>query len=111
MNPRNVRWILGVAFLVLAFLGLSPLRGVASVLPIEQGGPDPTPLNIVDPPIKGGGEPTDGGDPDEVVIFIVTPGEPGVVIGATKSPETTPSKLSTALAEIRALLFWASVVR
>lgn len=111
MNPRNVRWILGVAFLVLAFLGLSPLRGVASVMPLEHSGPDPTPFNIVDPPIKGGGEPTDGGDPDEVVIFIVTPGEPGVVTGATKSPGTTPSKLSTALAEIRALLFWASVVR
>jgi hypothetical protein len=65
----------------------------------------------VDPPVKGGGGPTDGGDPDEVVIFIVTPGEPVVVTDAVRSPRTVPSRLSTALAEIRALLFWAGVVR
>jgi hypothetical protein len=111
MNPRNYRWILGVALLVLSLLGIGPMRGAASVLPID-GGPNPAPFYVVDPPTQGGGgDPTDGGDPDEVVIFIVTPGEPIVVTGAVRSPQTVSSRLSTALAEIRALLFWAGVVR
>lgn len=111
MNPRKYRLLLGVTLLVLVLCGLSPLRGAASVRPIEPGVAPPAPLNVVDPPIKGGGGPTDGGDPDEVVIFIVSPGDPVVVTDATKSWQTVPGRISNALAEIQTLLFWAGVVR
>jgi hypothetical protein len=111
MNPRNYRWILGVALLALIFMGVSPVRGAVSVLPTDQRGTSPTPGKIFDPPTKGGGSPTDGGDPDEVVIFIVTPGQPVVGTSSAKSPQTVPSSLSSALTEIQALLFWAGVVR
>ena len=111
MNPRNYRWILGVALLAFVLLGISPMRGAASVLPTEERGTSPAPNKLLDPPTMGGGNPTDGGDPDEVVIFIVTPGQPVVVTGSAKSPQTVPSRLSTALAEIQAMLFWAGVVR
>ena len=112
MNPRIDRGLLGVAILVVLLVGLLPADGVAAFRPSEQDGVGPAPASIVDPPVKGGGGgPTDGGDPDEVVIFIVSPGNPIIATEDSQSAQTVPVKISAAMAEIRALLFWAGVIR
>jgi|WetSurMetagenome_2_1015567.scaffolds.fasta_scaffold373462_2 hypothetical protein len=111
MNPRKCRWLLCVAVLVLFLMGLSPMHGGASVLPCERGGGS-GPVGVVEPPMHGGGGGTrDGGDPDEVVIFIATPANPVVVTETVKPAPETYRNLRTVLAEIRALLFWAGVTR
>ncbi len=45
------------------------------------------------------------------MIFIVSPGNPIIATEAPQSAQTVPVKVSAAMAEIRALLFWAGVIR
>jgi hypothetical protein len=115
MSPRTNRWLLGVAILVLFLLGVCPLQGAAAARPSEMVGPQgPAPSKILDPPQNGGGVgERDGGDPDEVVIFIVSPGNPVVVPSGSDQSQAKAgaATIPSVFTDFRVLLFWAGLTR
>lgn len=116
MSPRTNRWLLGFAILFVFFLGACPMQAAATSRPYEVGGTGGGGSDlskILDPPQHGGAGDRDGGDPDEVVIFIVSPGNPVVVPNGANQTQTTqsPAKLPSLVIDFRSLLFWAGVTR